>query len=258
MSGPLTSHEDRGTPTTPRGRKAIFDVARGLSVVSMVLFHLCYDLRYLQGVPLGFFRPPLQDVWRASTSWTFLFVAGCMCSFSRNGMRRALRYALVAVTVFVATSIASVDTPISFGIMFCMAASTLVDELLGRLGLSPRGVPAAIALLCLFVVLLHLPQGTIGMGAARLGVPRVLYATPCLAFLGLPGPGFASGDYYPLLPYCLMYLCGAAMGRSWEDHGHPRWFDAVSCRPLEGIGRHALPIYLLHQPVILGLLALVR
>lgn len=46
----------------PNNRIHGYDVIRGFSVISMVGFHLCYDLVYLYGVKLSWFRPPLQDV----------------------------------------------------------------------------------------------------------------------------------------------------------------------------------------------------
>ena len=237
-------------------RMAFFDVVRGFSVISMVLFHLCYDLRYIYQVPLGFFQPPFQDIWRASISWTFLFVAGCMCSFSRNNLKRSLRYLGVAAAVFVATTVVAVDTSISFGIIFCMGASTLVFYMLDRIDLAPKGWLAGIILFSLFLVLRGVPRGYVGMGEFVTSLPRELYQTHYLAFLGLPGPGFASGDYYPLIPFTLMYLTGVSFGRMWHETGYPEWFQKVRCAPLQTVGRYALPIYVLHQPLIIGLLEL--
>ena len=238
------------------GRMALFDVVRGFSVVSMVLFHLCYDLRYIYGLPLGFFQPPFQDIWRASISWTFLFVAGCMCSFSRNNLRRSMRYLGVAFAVFVVTTFAAVDTPINFGIIFCMGASTLLYALLDRMGCAPRGWAVAGLLFVLFLVARGVPRGYVGIGPFEAALPRWLYGTQALAFLGLPGPGFASGDYYPMIPFTLMYLTGASIGNMWHETSFPNWFQNIECAPLQAIGRHALPIYVLHQPLIIGALEL--
>ncbi len=250
------SQEARNQAPSTDGRMAIFDVVRGFSVISMVAFHLCYDLRFIYGFDLDFFRPPLQDVWRASISWTFLFVAGCMCSFSRSGWKRAARYLVAAAAVWVVTTVVSVDTPISFGIIFCMGASTLLQELLYRMGFKPEGWMPALLLLVAFLLLRGVPHGTVGIGSLSVRLPRWLYATPWLSWLGFPGPGFASGDYYPVLPFFLMYLVGACMGRHWKSVGYPAWFHRVSCRPLQFAGRHALPVYLLHQPLIMLVLEL--
>lgn len=239
-------------PSASNGRMALFDVVRGFSVISMVLFHLCYDLRFIYGYDLAFFRPPFQDVWRASISWTFLFVAGCMCSFSRNGFRRAFRYLAAAAAVFVVTTIVAVDVPISFGIIFCMGASTLIESVLARLGVVLKGIPTAAVLFVAFVAFQGVTRGYVGIGPLVVHLPRALYATPYLSFLGFPGGGFASGDYYPIIPFTLMFLVGTSVGRYWKEAGYPSFFYKADCKPLAFVGRHALPVYLAHQPLLIG------
>lgn len=245
-----------GAERASGSRVRVFDLVRGLSVVSMVLFHLCYDLRYIAGLPLDWFAGPLREAWRCSISWTFVFVAGCMCPLSRDNLRRALRYGAVALAIWVVTSVAAVDTPISFGIIYCMAACTLVYWLLGRARLAPRGCAAAVCLLVAFLALQDLSSGRVGLGPLSVELPEALYRTPWLAWLGLPGPGFASGDYYPLLPYLMLFLAGAALGARWARRGYPAWAREASVGPLNLIGRHALLVYVAHQPVILAASAL--
>lgn len=238
------------------GRIRLLDAVRGFSVVSMVLFHLCYDLYFLSGFDLPWFVPPFRDVWRASISWTFLFVAGISCSLSRNNLRRSGRYLLLAAAIFVATTIAAVDTPISFGIIYCMGASTLLYAILERLGCEPRGEAAAIVLFALFVLFLGVPRGHVGVGPLTLDLPRAPYESNLLSWLGFMGTKFSSGDYYPLLPYALCYLSGAAFARSDSGERALSRVANVGLAPLEAVGRHPLAIYVLHQPVILALVTL--
>lgn len=233
------------------GRVQVFDLVRGLAVISMVAFHLCYDLRFIAGLPLPWFGGALREAWRCSISWTFLFIAGCMCPLSRDNLRRALRYGAVALAIWVVTSVAAVDTPISFGIIYCMAACALVAWLLGRLGALPRGRLAAALLFVAFLALQGLASGRVGVGALSVELPAGLYQTPWLSWLGLPGPGFSSGDYYPLLPYLALFLAGAALGARWARRGYPAWARAARVAPLNLVGRHALLVYVAHQPVIL-------
>lgn len=223
----------------------------------MVLFHLCYDLKFISGVSLTWFEPPLQDIWRASISWTFLFVAGCMCLHSRSNLKRALQYGLVALAIWVATTIAAVDVPISFGIIYCVAACTLVSAGLQRLNALPRGYVAAAILFAVFLALQGLSHGRVGLGTLSVELPEALYDLNGLAWLGIPGPGFSSGDYYPLLPYLMMYLCGAAVASRWKRDGYPRWAREAHLAPLTFMGRHALAVYVIHQPLLLALCALI-
>lgn len=240
----------------PSSRVGLFDAVRGFSVASMVLFHLCYDLVVLTSVSLLWFKPPFEDIWRSSISWTFLLVSGWMCSFSKNNLTRSLRYLAVAAAIFTVTSLAAIDDPINFGIIFCIGGATLVDALLERLDLEPSGPLAAILLFALFLACLHVPQGSLGLLGFTVELPASLYATPWFSWAGFPGPGFISGDYYPLIPYALIYGAGIALGRTFLRTGYPAWFLRAQCRPLQWIGRHALAIYVAHQPIILGCLML--
>ena len=253
MTPPRMSEGDAAAQAESGGRIGIFDLVRGFSVLSMVLFHLCYDLKFIVGAEIGWFEPPLQDVWRCSISWTFLMVAGCMCTLSRNNLRRALEYGAVALAVWAATSVAAVDTPISFGIIYCMAACTLVAWALQRLSALPRGYLAAALLFLGFLALLGLSDGTIGFGPWSVRLPNEVMSLEGLAWLGIPSPTFASGDYYPLLPYLLVYLSGAALGGAWKRGGYPVWARKARLEPINSVGRHALLVYVLHQPVILCL-----
>lgn len=234
-------------------RLRLFDAVRGFSVVSMVLFHLSYDLYFLWGLQLHYFEPPFRDIWRASISWSFLLIAGLMCNFSHNNLRRALKYGLVALLIYVVTTIAAVDTAISYGIIFCMAASTLIAWCLERLQISSRAhLLLGILLFSLFLLTLHLQEGFWGILGIEVRVPAALFSTPWLSWLGFPGPHFASGDYYPILPYTLLFLGAAHIGAFIRGHGgFPQWCKKCGCRPLEFIGRHALAVYIFHQPLLL-------
>lgn len=228
------------------GRVAFFDTLRGFTIISMVAFHTVYDLVFLFGVDIPWFGFTLAtDIWRASISWTFLALAGWMTSFSRNNLKRGLRYAAAALLVFLATTIAAFDAPINFGILFCMAACTLLHAVMQPL--LDRVHPGAI-----FAVALAL-------FALCYGIPRTTYPIEGLAWLGFPSATFTSGDYYPIIPYWFMYEAGSALARLYARHhpeGYPAWMHKDWLPPLTAIGKLSLPIYLIHQPAVLAVLTL--
>ena len=111
-------------------RITIFDTVRGFTMISMAGFHACYDLAYLYDWDMPWFTQTVfQDIWRASISWVFLFIAGWMCTLSRNNAKRAAKYAAAALVVWIATTLVSVDDSVKFGIIYCMAACTAVTAL---------------------------------------------------------------------------------------------------------------------------------
>ena len=231
--------------STP-GRVVLLDELRGLTVLSMVAFHASYDLAYIYGVNMPWFTDGLfQDIWRCSISWTFLLLAGWMTHHSNNNVKRGCIYATVALLVWIATTVVAVDTPVNFGIIYCMAACTLLYSLVHKA--MDRINPALLS--ALFLIAFFLTRA----------VPTHVYSMGGLAWLGFPYPGFASGDYYPLIPFSFMYLTGASLARWYfsKRNGYPSWMYKNHSRTLSLIGRNSLAVYVLHQPIVLGLLILI-
>ena len=233
-----------------RSRVTFYDTLRGFTIVSMCAFHACYDLAYLYDLDMPWFTDALfQGIWRDSISFTFLILAGWMTSFSHSNFRRAGIYALTAIIVWAATTFAAVDTPVNFGILYCMAVCTFVWACLRRcMGnkietLSNR----ALTVICIAMVALF---------ALTCGIPQTRYPFEGLAWLGFPSATFASGDYYPLIPFVFLYLLGAfgAIRYRRTYTSEPAWMLHDWCPPLTVIGKHSLAVYLIHQPVVLLIL----
>ncbi len=219
----------------------------------MVLFHAVYDLVFIAGViPSNLFFTTPVNIWRASISWTFLLIAGAMCTFSRSNYRRAGIYLIVALGIYRVTSLIDASVEISYGIIYCMGFCTLFAACLSSLGFSPQGYAWAAAFFIAFLLALSVPNGAISLFGIQIArIPRAIYHTGLFSWLGFPGPDFISADYYPPIPYFFLYLAGWSLGLTWKREGytHPLWRFSIA--PLEAVGRYALPIYVLHQPVLL-------
>ena len=84
-----------------------------------------------------------------------------------------------------------------------------------------------------------------------MALPKGLYADLFTAWLGFPFPGFVSSDYFPLLPWIFLFWSGYFLYRLRPEEPH-RELPRVAV--LTWMGRHSLLIYLLHQPVVYGVL----
>lgn len=134
-------------------RITVFDTIRGFTMLSMAGFHACYDLAYLYGWEMPWFTQTIfQDIWRASISWVFLFIAGWMCTLSRNNIKRAAKYAASALVVWIATTLVSVDDSVNFGIIYCMAACTAIVALASTVLVKVPSVWAIAICLTLFAL----------------------------------------------------------------------------------------------------------
>ena len=74
--------------------------------------------------------------------------------------------------------------------------------------------------------------------------------------LGLLWPIFASYDYFPLIPWFGVFLAGAALGKTVYAPGKSLLLRPPRETFINFAGRHSLLIYVVHQPVIMGILYL--
>ena len=92
-----------------------------------------------------------------------------------------------------------------------------------------------------------------GKFAAVLPLPAVLYKTNLLFPLGMYSETFYSADYFPILPWIFVFLFGTYLGRLAKAGKFPAFTYKSRVPFLSFIGKHALWIYILHQPVIFSI-----
>ena len=111
----------------------------------------------------------------------------------------------------------------------------------------------------LFMVTRNVNTGTLGYESLHfLMVPRGFYRNWLTTFLGFPGAGFVSADYFSLIPWLFLYLFGYFLYRFSEGKG--KLFGILEksrCKFFEKTGRHTLVLYLLHQPLLYGVFCLI-
>ena len=52
------------------------DALRGLAVVSMIAYHLLYDINTVYGLQAEWINDPLVCFWQQCTCWAFILIAG--------------------------------------------------------------------------------------------------------------------------------------------------------------------------------------
>ena len=106
----------------------------------------------------------------------------------------------------------------------------------------------------LFALTYHLDERWLGFGGLRLALPDAWYANYFTAFFGFLPFDFYSTDYFALLPWLFLFWAGyflhGVVGRARMEP-----LRRSVCPALGWMGRHSLLLYLLHQPVIYGVLS---
>ena len=242
-------------PVRPRRRIAALDALRGLTLLSMIAYHTCWDLVYLFGMDWDWYRGTGAYIWQQSICWTFILLSGFCWSMGRHPLRRGLTVFACGWVVTLVTVVFMPEEQIWFGVLTLIGACML---LLIPLEKVLRQVPAGIGLAAaavLFALLRNVNRGTFGFESLVLGsVPEGLYRGLFTAWLGFPGPGFSSTDYFSLVPWLFLFLVGYFLRRLLARPLEELDPDALRVPPLCALGRWSLPVYMLHQPVVYGVL----
>lgn len=227
-------------------RLVLLDLLRGIGIIFVMWYHLIYDLEDFYGI-CGFIHADWMDVFRDCMVMMLVLISGVCCRFSKNNRKRGLLCLAAAACLSLVTYWINPSAYIRFGILHMFGMSMLLYGLFQPLFKRDRPYLAPL-FFCAFLLFFPLSRGALGIYRAQLiPVPRALYRTSFLFWLGLPGEGFVSTDYYPLLPWTLLFFCGAMLGDTVKRL--PDWAYRERCKPLALIGRHTMLLYLLHQPV---------
>ena len=250
---PLPSHPPAGR-RTPRLQG--IDAARGVALIAMAIYHFCWDLEFFGYIASGTAGTGLWKLFARSIASSFLFLVGVGLVLGHSPsirwasfFKRCARIAGAALIITVATYFAFPDAFIFFGILHGIAAMSLI-------GLAFLRLPAPVTLMA-----------AIGVFLAPLYLRSAVFDHPALWWLGLSTLPIRSNDYVPVFPWLAALLTGIAAGRLALNSGVLNAMAAREARAATGpgaqlrqrlawLGRHSLAFYLLHQPVLIGLVYL--
>ena len=133
------------------------DTLRGFTLISMILYHICYNLVYIFHIPLPWYHTIGAHLWQLSICCTFLLLAGVCTHFTRRPVQRALRIGAAALAVTIVTYIFMPRELIVFGILHCMTWCLFSYAALEKL---LRRVPPKFGLICSVISAICNPAAT--------------------------------------------------------------------------------------------------
>lgn len=232
-------------------RVRILDILRGAAVLGMVLHHglVSYEIIFGKNIEILASQEflALQLLFVA----VFLIVSGICTNYSRNILKRGFIVFAAALLVSFATCVVLpaagfTGLNIYFGILHMFGLSMILYSLLKRIfdKLSPA---VGIIVFTLLFIAYYLFYRTNPTGDSYL----------LMIFGVLPENIGSYGDYYPLFPFFFLFIAGTYIGKYVKNGDFPKWFYSAKCPFLELCGKYSLWVYILHQPLIFGIMYLI-
>lgn len=223
------------------------DVVRGLAILGVVIFHIVWDLEFT-GFISGIAFHPIWLGFGRMLAGTFMFLVGVSLvlahakTFKTNAfLKRLFIVALAAMAISVVTWFAFPNSFIYYGILHAIAVASVLGLLFLRLS-----VPLVLI-----------------AGLLALALPQFFsfetFNTRWLAWTGFYESVPNSNDFVPLFPWVGLSILGVGVARLIKLPTRDSALSVASranstLRFLAWAGQKSLPIYLIHQPVLLALI----
>jgi len=229
------------------GRYWEVDLFRGIAVVMMIAFHALYDLDFFSG-PVDV-HSGIWPLFAKATASIFLLLVGVSLTISTarariRGEDSFLRYLRRGARIF------SWGMAVTFSTMLLLGEGFVVFGVLHLIGIS----------IILSYPLLKRPLADLVFGTAAISAGLWLRHfssdSPWLLWLGFVPRHFHSVDYFPLLPWFGVVVVGIFLGNFLYPEGRrrvnlPNLSARTPTKQICILGRNSLPIYLIHQPILI-------
>lgn len=219
------------------------DTLRGGALCLMFIYHFAFDLRFYGIFAADFEHDPFWLAFRALIVATFMALVGVSLVLADRASAPPAhfwrRIGIIAGCALLATAGSWILFPrtfIHFGILHAIAAASVLAIPVVRRPWMSAAIGCVVTTLGL--VLMH----------------PAFDARP-LSWIGFATVKPATEDYVPLAPWAGVVFLGIALGHALAGPAlrtvapfasAPRW--------MRWLGRHSLAIYMVHQPIFLGVL----
>lgn len=219
------------------------DALRAVAILWMAVFHFCFDLSHFKLIDENFYHDPFWTRQRTAIVSLFLFCAGLGQAIAveqgqswQRFWRRWAQVAGCAVLVSIGSWLMFGQRFIYFGVLHGIAVMLIIARVSAPWG---RWLWLAGAIAILLPLVVRHP----------------FFDTRLTDWVGLFTRKPATEDHVPLLPWLGVMWWGIAAGR-WILAHRRRWLAGAlpsALTPLAVLGRWSLTFYMLHQPVLIGL-----
>lgn len=226
-------------PTLSKQRLHYLDVARGIAIILMVIYHFCFDLDNFQFIQIEMDSDPLWRGFRFLIITLFLSTMGMSLALTHaKGIcwyclkKRTLLLGGAAILVSVASYLQFPQTWIYFGVLhFILFASWIGLFFVDKPWLS---------LITAIIILVGTIFGWLNTNVLFSFVQQPLHLPPEY-----------TEDLVSIFPWFAVVLIGIfIVANDW--HFSPQLKANFISNKVGFLGRHSLLIYMIHQPILFG------
>lgn len=234
------------------------DEIRGFTLISMIIYHFMWDLRYIADFNISWYGGTASNIWQKSICITFIFISGFCFSFGKKRLKRSLIIFMCGALISAVTFILMPENRVVFGVLTFLGSAgfitIIVDKLnkiiVSKINESTFNLTMLIGTLLLFISFFNVNFGYIFFPKKTL-LPKYLYDGYFMTFIGFPDPSFFSTDYFAILPWIFLYLSGYFMQKTiGNKQDVVKYLLNDRFKFISYLGRNSLIIYMVHQPVL--------
>ena len=114
------------------GRYALLDELRGLDLVSMMLYHGCWDLVNLFGIQANWYYGLPGHLWQQSICWVFILLSGFCVQLGHHTLRRGAQVFGAGALVTAVTLLFMPEDRVVFGVLTLLGSAMLLNRPFGK------------------------------------------------------------------------------------------------------------------------------
>ena len=163
-------NERRVQQKAPAGRYALLDELRGLDLVSMMLYHACWDMMFLFGIWMDWYAGMPGRLWQQTICWVFILLSGFCVPLGHRTLKRGAQVFAAGALVTVVTLVFMPEDRVVFGVLTFLGSAMLLTGVLEPL---LKKIPPAAGLAVSAVLFALISSGR--------ALARLRRAAPCVA-----------------------------------------------------------------------------
>lgn len=229
------------------------DELRGIALISMLIYHIIFQSTVVGCAGIEILYNPVSIFFQLVAQILFISIAGISTYISHNNFKRGIKILSCAIIITVVTYIVMPENRILFGILHFLGVAILLYSLILYKAVSLPTLPM-IGINGILFFVLHFTKIGDKIYIFLQTVLDDIIAQKWLCFFGLPDRDFISSDYFPIFPWIFLFLFGVFLGKYIKENEEKFLIDRKPISWLAFMGRHTLFIYMIHIPIIWGVL----